>query len=96
MIYERDESKRQTNQRKHRVDFAIVDAFEWENSVSHEDDSARYGEVRVVSVGPIGPNLYVLVWTEPDDDVVRVISLRPADKRERKLHEKGFQKKTHH
>lgn len=43
----------------------------------------------MTSIGPIGLRLYVLVWT-PRGDSVRVISLRLADKREIKWHEKEF------
>lgn len=86
MIYEWDEDKRRENIRKHGVDFAIVEDFDWLNSIASEDDSAR-GESRYISIGPIGPKIYVLVWTERADDVVRIISLREANRQERKHHE---------
>lgn len=88
-MYEWDEAKRLANLRKQGVDFAMVEHFEWEYSVSAEDVVERYGEQRMTSIGPIGLRLYVLVWT-PRGDSVRVISLRLANKQERRWHEKEF------
>jgi uncharacterized DUF497 family protein len=88
-VYEWDEAKRLGNLRKHGVDFAEVEGFLWEYSISSEDRVAGYGEQRVISIGPIGLRLFVLVWA-PRGDVVRVISLRPANGPERTRYEKEF------
>lgn len=88
-MYEWDEAKRQANLRKHGVDFALVEQFEWEYSISAEDVVERHGEQRMISIGPIGLRLHVLVWTSRED-AVRVISLRLANRQERKWHEKEF------
>lgn len=84
-MYEWDEAKRRENLRKHGVDFAIVEGFAWERSIIFEDVRERYLERRWVVFGPIGDRLYALVFTERGD-VTRVISLREATKRERKLY----------
>lgn len=84
-MYEWDEAKRRENLRKHGVDFAIVEGFAWEQSIIFEDVRERYLELRWVAFGPIGDRLYALVFTERGD-VTRVISLREATKRERKLY----------
>lgn len=88
-MYEWDEARRQVNLRKHGVDFAMVEGFEWEYSVSSEDRTERHGEQRLTSIGPIGLRLHVLVWT-PRGDAVRVISLRLANRLERKRHEEDY------
>lgn len=88
-MYEWDKAKRQANLRKHGVDFSLVDRFEWEYSISTEDKSERHGEQRMISIGPIGLRLHVLVWTSRGE-TVRIISLRLANKLERKRHEKEF------
>jgi hypothetical protein len=88
-VYEWDEEKRRWNLRKHGVDFAIVEGFDWEYSIADEDDGAE-GEPRFISIGPVGAKLYVLVWTPRGEDIVRVISLRPANKIERKRYEEEF------
>jgi len=85
-MYEWDEAKREENRRKHGVDFAIVQDFRWENAITFEDLREDYGEQRWVAFGPIGDRLYALVFTERPNDVTRVISLREATKRERKLY----------
>jgi uncharacterized DUF497 family protein len=87
-MYEWDEAKRQENLRKHRVDFAIVEGFDWDHSIIFEDTRERYLEQRWVAFAPIGDRLFALIFTTRDDDVTRVISLREATKKERKLYAK--------
>ncbi len=86
-----DEAKRVANRRKHGVDFAVVDDFDWSRSLTAEDESERYGEARYTSLGPIGDGIYVLVWTERPGPTVRVISLRCATKREKKHYVENVQ-----
>ena len=88
-MYEWDEAKRQANLRKHGVDFEQVEGFSWEYSISSEDSLPTHGEQRMVTIGPIGLRLYVLVWTSRGD-IIRVISLRPATRQERKRHEQEY------
>ncbi len=83
-MFEWDEAKRQENLRKHRVDFAIVEGFGTALSSSRMRASATLQ--RWVAFGPIGDRLFALVFTVRDDDVTRVISLREATKKERKLY----------
>ena len=53
-MYAWDEASRLENRRKHGVDFAIVEGFEWENAVIFEDTREMYDERRWVAFGPIG------------------------------------------
>jgi uncharacterized DUF497 family protein len=39
--------------------------------------------LRFVGIGPIPRGLVVVVWTERDEGTIRIISARPATKRER-------------
>lgn len=39
-MYEWDEAKRRETLRKHGVDFAIVERFDWEHSIADEDKTA--------------------------------------------------------
>ncbi len=94
-MYEWDEAKRQANLRKHGVDFAMVEHFEWEYAITFEDTRERYCEQRWVTFGFIGAQVFALVFTEPEDGVTRVISLRRATKREQRLYESNIQKETH-
>lgn len=85
-MYEWDEAKRRENLRKHRVDFAIVEGFDWDRAIVFEDARERYLEQRWVAFGPIGDRLFALVFTVPEEEVTRVISLREATKKERRLY----------
>jgi uncharacterized DUF497 family protein len=45
-MYEWDETKRAENRRKHGVDFAIVEGFDWDKANVFEDLRERYLERR--------------------------------------------------
>ena len=77
--YEWDEAKRAANIAKHRIDFAAMEAFEWDTVVETFDDA--HGEPRWIAKGYIGSRLYVAVYTERGD-VIRMISLREATPKE--------------
>ncbi len=84
-MYEWDEGKRGLNLAKHGVDFAIVEGFDWENSVVFEDTREAYLEPRWVAFAPIGNRLFALVFTMRGN-ITRVVSLREATRRERRLY----------
>lgn len=78
-----DPAKDEANLRKHGVSLKEAAGFDWNCAIEREDDRFDYGEVRFVAIGPIGNRLFVLVFAEgSDEDAVRAISLRPADKHE--------------
>lgn len=77
--YEWDETKRESNIRKHGVDFRAMSAFEWEEAVERFDD--RHEEARWIAIGFIGLRLHVVAYTVRGDNA-RVISLRKAQPRE--------------
>ena len=78
-MYEWDESKRQANLAKHGVDFADMDAFEWDTALIDLDE--YHAEPRWIATGFIGAVLYFVVFTERSDNI-RIISLRKATRRE--------------
>ena len=88
MKVEWDEAKNAENQRKHGVSFeeagqlftAGVDYLEV------FDDAHSETEDRFFAIGPITRGLVLVVWTERDDDTVRIISARWATKREQTLY----------
>ena len=78
-----DEVKRRSNYQKHAIDFADVDvAFDDPGAVIEEDESERYGEARFKIVAIVDAQLLSIVFTERDD-IIRIISARPATKREK-------------
>lgn len=54
------------------------------------DDREDYGEDRFVGIGFLKNFVVVVVFTEPDEDTIRIISLRRALKYERERFEKAI------
>ena len=82
-MYQWDEVNRITSLANHGVDFATMEAFEWESAIQRLD--ASHSEPRFVSVGYIGDRLHVVVFAEHGDRI-RLVSLRRATASERKRH----------
>ena len=81
MQYEWDENKAQRNQGRHKVPFEMVSDFCWDDAIEKEDTRKDYKEIRYMALGPIGDRLHLLVYTMRGE-VIRIISLRKANKRE--------------
>ena len=88
-MFEWDEAKRRANLAKHGVDFTLVEAFEFETALVEADERRAYGEDRKTALGFIGPRLYVLVFVTRSG-LVRVISLRKANRREMERYAHGL------
>ena len=56
------------------------------------DEREDYGETRYIGTGLLDNRVVVVVYTEPDEDTIRIISLRKAAPSERKQYQRG---KTH-
>jgi uncharacterized DUF497 family protein len=80
-LYSWDERKRTSNLRKHGVDFAIVQNFDFEAALVLRDDRKNYGEERYRAYGSISGRLHALVFTRREGQI-RVISLRKSNARE--------------
>jgi uncharacterized protein len=80
-LYAWDERKRAANLRKHDVDFAIVQNFDFETALILRDDRKNYGEERYRAYGAINGRLHALVFTRREGRI-RVISLRKSNARE--------------
>jgi uncharacterized DUF497 family protein len=85
--FEWDEDKNLSNQSKHGVSFeeaqqlflSDVDYLEiFDEDHSHHED-------RFVAIGPIPRGVILVVFTERDEEVIRIISARPATKREQQM-----------
>jgi uncharacterized DUF497 family protein len=77
-----DPAKDATNQQKHGVALSEAGRLDWDALVDVIDDRFDYGEERIIGYGEIDGRLYCCVYVEIDDETVRVISLRKANKRE--------------
>lgn len=82
-----DPVKDASNRAKHGVSMEAAASFEWETALEREDDRFDYGELRFVAIGMIEERLHVMVFTEgSDEDTIRVISLRQAEKHEARFY----------
>jgi uncharacterized protein len=86
-LYNWDEAKRAANIAAHKIDFTAVYEFDWDTAVVTIDDREDYGELRESAIGFIGEKLYVVIFTRRSE-VIRVISLRRAESRDKKLYVK--------
>ncbi len=79
--YEWDEDKRQTNIRKHGIDFVDVPRIFDGYTLTIEDTRFAYGEARYITVGLLKGRPVVVAHVERRDNM-RIISARKATKYE--------------
>jgi uncharacterized DUF497 family protein len=91
-----DRSKSPSNQKKHGVSFEEASELFHSGTDYLElfDDAHSDEEDRFLAVGPIKQGLVLVVWTERDVDVVRIISARWATRSEQGLFRSYLRKLT--
>jgi uncharacterized DUF497 family protein len=88
--YSFDPAKRASNLRKHGFDLADAPkVIESGKTVTFEDRRFDYGEERFVTLGPLGEKLVAIVTAEAED-LIRVISMRKADRHEQALYRENL------
>lgn len=87
MQFEWDEAKNLENIRKHEIDFADVPEMFASPMLIESDDRFDYGEDRWFGISFLGKGIAVVVWTERQNDVIRIISARRANRYERQRFE---------
>ena len=85
-----DRRKNEINIEKHGLDFA--DAYKVFESpmLVGIDNREDYGEDRWIGMGLMDSRVVVIVFTEPEEDTIRVISFRKATTDERKKYEQAY------
>ena len=83
MQFEWDEAKNLENIRKHEIDFADVSKMFDSPMLIEPDTRFDYGEDRWFGIGFLGNGIAVIVWTERQNNVMRIISTRRANRYER-------------
>ncbi len=83
MQFEWDEGKNLANIRKHKIDFADVPEMFEGPMLIELDDRFDYGEDRWMGIGFLGNGVAVVVWVERQNDLIRLISARRANRYER-------------
>ena len=92
MSFTYDSTKDRRNIAKHGMSLGDAINFDIQGALTRIDHRIDYGETRYESMNYLNNRLYILIWTVRDGNI-RVISLRKANKRERKRYE---EKKKHH
>lgn len=87
MKFDWDEAKNLENIRKHEIDFADVPAIFDSEMLIELDDRFDYGEDRWFGIGFLGSGIAVVVWTERQKNIIRIISARRANRYEQKRFE---------
>jgi len=83
MQFEWDDEKDRTNRIKHGVSFSDATEVFQNIRLTAVDSRRDYGEMRKITIGEVHSGICVVVYTERND-VIRVISARRANQRERK------------
>jgi uncharacterized DUF497 family protein len=81
MKFEWDEKKRRINLEKHGLDFEAAPRVFTEDAFVIEDTREEYGESRYLLLGLLYSRVVVIAFTKRGD-VIRIISMRKATKRE--------------
>ncbi|MBD9501546.1 BrnT family toxin [Pseudomonas sp. BGr12] len=82
MLFELDEAKNLANIRKHGIDFNDAMELFQQPYLAQRDDRENYAEERWINLGRIRSLIGVVVSTEREGDVIRIISARKATRRE--------------
>ncbi|HEX4889961.1 MAG TPA: BrnT family toxin [Alphaproteobacteria bacterium] len=85
MLITFDPAKDATNLAKHGVSLAQAEHLDWATALLRYDERYDYGEVRIAGLGFIGSRLYFVVYVQRDE-TCRIISLRKANNREKKIY----------
>ncbi len=88
MVFEWNEEKNRANIRKHGLDFADASEIFTTPMLVIMDDRQDYGEERWIGIGILRGRVVVIVYTERDEDTLRIISLRKALNHERTQYER--------
>ena len=84
-----DDAKNDANRKKHGISFEEAGVL-FTSGVDYLeifDEFHSHTEDRFVAIGPISRGLILVVYTEIFEDTVRIISARPATKRERSMYQ---------
>ena len=87
MNFEWDERKNEINLAKHGFDFNDASRVFDLPMVIELDERQAYGEDRWIGIGLLDGRIVVVIYTEPSEEKIWIISLRKALSHERKEYE---------
>ena len=76
-----DPAKDAINRSKHGVSLQLAAELDWDEALVWQDTRFDYGEMRFMALAPHTHKLYYVAFTE-HADAYRIISLRPATRKE--------------
>jgi len=86
--FEWDEDKGRSNELQHGLSFSEASQL-FESAADYLaifDEEHSEDEDRFIAIGPIARGVIVVVHAEPAEDVIRIVSARPATRREIELY----------
>lgn len=90
MDFEWDEAKDQANVVKHGITFATARRIFCGVTMTWTDSRRDYGETREISIGQVDEAVVVVAHTRREERI-RLISARPASRKERKAYHEHTQ-----
>ncbi|MCL6707827.1 BrnT family toxin [Pseudomonas sp. R2.Fl] len=94
MVFEWDDDKNAANVAKHGLSFDLACRIFEGPVLSAPDTRFEYGEVRINSIGAISGVVIIVVTHTDRQGRVRLISARPAKRKERDRYAKALQQGT--
>jgi uncharacterized protein len=92
MRFEWDDAKNRSNIRKHGLDFADAEEMFAGILLARPDTREDYSEERWIGIGMLAKGIIALVvFCQPIEGVIRIISLRKADREEQGEYEAAIQ-----
>lgn len=82
MRFEWDEEKNRINIKKHGIDFSDAMAMFNHPMIVRQDEYENHEEHRWRGIGMLKNHIGIVIFTERSGDIVRIISVRKANKRE--------------
>lgn len=96
MQFEWDERKNESNIVKHGLDFADAPRLFANPMRTFLDDRHDYGEDRWIGFGLLDNRVIAVAFAEPEEDTVRIISMRRALAHEKKQYEQYIKQNLGH
>lgn len=88
--FEWDDAKAAGNFVKHGVAFEAAAAIFDDPNRLEEDDIFANGEYRTIAIGMVDSLVLAVVYSEPEDNLIRLISARLATAKERRAYEQNL------
>ena len=91
MRFEWNDKKNHLNLEKHGLDFNDAEFIFSSETITFVDDREEYGEERLITLGKLKNRVVVVVRTQRGA-ATRIISMRKANEREKKIYFKRLEK----